>query len=297
MATAPSLSWRIAFSVGDVNTYAWRKPTSQEFTTFTTSHASISLLSHPRDLTVYLVIKGTDKVLVLNFGELYRTFTYWRWGTTIVTYRHPRGEKGLILFFPTAAALERFEECSDRNLFPTARPLIPPPSLQDLVDLGIISVPKIIGDFMDDAAAVEAVRGSALTRHLEGAVDGLSGLDGATTEDVVDSDLEHASNSNDSASDVSDDGAGGVSDDAGSDSDGGESDISHDGASELFDDGASELFDDGASDGASNVPDEADSDVSSLDSEMYDDMADVLIDLFDGLRADDAFDMSLETFD
>ncbi len=64
---------------------------------------------------------------------------------TVISYRAERA--GILLFFPTVASLDRFEELCDRNLH-AHHPRGTPPSLQELANLNIITVPRVIDDFL-----------------------------------------------------------------------------------------------------------------------------------------------------
>lgn len=79
----------------------------------------------------------------------------------MVTYR-VRDDSGLVLFFPDGSVLDRFQECCDAILTP-ANPLDgAAPTLEELGELGLINVPRIVGGYLDGTSLPTVLETSSL---------------------------------------------------------------------------------------------------------------------------------------
>ncbi|RPD74272.1 hypothetical protein L226DRAFT_571713 [Lentinus tigrinus ALCF2SS1-7] len=136
--------WAVLFSQDILSSFAWGRSVRDEHVTV---NSCISLLHHANG-SVFMVIISPhpSDILAFDFGRFWNICTYRR-TMQIVTYR--AGDSGMCVIFPTPSSLDRFEEACDHNL-PAHPKETSPPTLEDLRDLGLVSVPEVLGSFLLD---------------------------------------------------------------------------------------------------------------------------------------------------
>ncbi|KAI0720092.1 hypothetical protein C8T65DRAFT_736256 [Cerioporus squamosus] len=109
----------------------------------------MSLIRHS-DGAVYMVVVGaaSGDILAFDFGGFYDMCTFRRWTAQVICYRaQEAGSRGMVLIFPTDTSLDRFEAACDRNL-PSHAIETSAPTLEQLRDLGLVAVPRVLGSFL-----------------------------------------------------------------------------------------------------------------------------------------------------
>ncbi|TFK92436.1 hypothetical protein K466DRAFT_595197 [Polyporus arcularius HHB13444] len=135
-------TWKIVCSEHIVSSFAWGGRVDEHGS----QDACLSLVESS-DAAVFMVIVGVDPgdILVFDFGRFWEICTYRRSTKRLVTYR--AGTSGMCLFFHTAPSLDRFEAACD-DCLPYYGTGSPAPTLEQLRDLGLITVPKAVGAFL-----------------------------------------------------------------------------------------------------------------------------------------------------
>ncbi|KAI0710514.1 hypothetical protein C8Q76DRAFT_798071 [Earliella scabrosa] len=149
-----SNSWSIMFSANEVTSVAWSSSRRNEYAS---SGGTLYLLIGP-DSQVYMVVIAPEPrdILSFDFGHFWSMTTTWRrWGSTVVTY-HAQSN-GLALIFTNERCMERFEESCDR-IPSSPHACDVGPTIQDLADLGLIAVPRIVGNFLAGPAIAPSVQ-------------------------------------------------------------------------------------------------------------------------------------------
>ncbi|RDX39754.1 hypothetical protein OH76DRAFT_1413375 [Lentinus brumalis] len=139
-----SPTWNVIFSSDNAGAHAWGSRRTDHFL----SLKACLYLVVGSDRAVYMVIVPTDDardVLIFDFGQFWFDASLYRTTEHVVTYH--TGRSGLILGLESASDMERFERACD-HVLPTYKAGSVPPTLEQLGELGVLSVPRRVGDFL-----------------------------------------------------------------------------------------------------------------------------------------------------